>query len=959
MKYKFIKIMAILAVLGIALFFRFYQLNQFPAEFHYDEWQEGVDAIAILNGEHRIFSETNKGREPLFTYLVATAFSIWQPQVLLIRVVGALAGFLAVAFTYPMVRELFRQTSLRYQHWLATLATLGMAIGYWQIHHTRIGLRHTLLPLLLTLLVFTLWRGLNTRHWVWFGLTGGFLGLSLYTYPAARFIPILLLLFFAIDFAIRWMSRQPQEALLSQHWRNLVLSASVASIVFAPLGYYFLFERPDLFTERASEVSILNAEQPLDTLRQTVIGNYNGFFFTGDERTKYNLPYKPIFDPLMGVAFLIGVGIAGWQIRQPQYLFVLLWLQTMLLPAMLVADRIPAFKRAIGLAPGLYILPALTFVMLWHIHGSKRKQATSVALYVCIGLLAVVVYGSTTIQTYRDYFFEWGPSHPHYEWVVMYDNLTEQMRLDNGNDTVWIFPQDPRNRVPRYRQITGFWQYPDLPPSEFIPIDESGMFNRLTDITRVYSQVVLVDVQLGQEADADHKQIVALSLEKYGHLDEVHTGINYELSRYTLDTAFEPVQHWQPHYLDFGGELRLVEAAFGDASGVHPPDTARVPAGESAWLVLRWQAIQHPAENYKASVRLVDREGYIYSQVDTLLTNAYQTPSHGWRPDEVAYSYHLLPTPPQTPPDAYQLELVVYSEASSQPVTAQADTSGPTTQPRLGQLELTPALSPPPIYPVEQVRQRWAAGLQLVDHSPLPTSDLRPGDRIDVSLLWQATADRPAASAFSLNLMDGLAAEVAYLGEYSIGGGQFPIGQWRGGELIEQRLPLHLPPDLAAESYQINLTVGAETEAVTLGTVRVQGQMRTFALPPEVQNRLDVVFGSQMMLAGYEATLDETQQLQLTLYWQATDVIGANYKIFVHILDSTGRIITQRDQIPAAGARPTTSWLPNEIIRDAYRLPLTTEVTHLAIGLYNEADGQRLTLPESTDNRLLIPLTSE
>jgi len=955
---RLINIIILVTILGMAFFFRFYQLNRFPAEFHYDEWQEAVDAIAITQGDHRIFSETNKGREPLFTYLVASAFMAWGQQVLPIRIVGALAGFLAVVMTYPMVRELFRKTSLPQQHWLATLSMLGLAIGYWQVHHTRIGLRHTLLPLAMGLLVFLLWRGLNTHRRIWFILTGLCLGGSLYTYPASRVVPIFLLLFFSIELGIQGISGRFKQSLLVQHWQNLFLTALTAGIVFAPLGYYFWFERPDLFVERANEVSVFSQAESSNVLYQSILGNLAGFAIEGDERSKYNLPGKPIFDPLMAVAFVIGLGIVMWQIRQPQYLFILLWWLVMLAPAMLVADRIPAFKRAIGIAPGLYILPALAFIGLWQSQHRLSVLPSSIR-YIGLTILVVVVYGSNGYQTYRDYFFEWGPSHPHYEWVEMYDDITAHMYQDASLEAIWIFPRDPRNRIPRYRRIDGFLRYPNLPASAFILTDERAMFSWLTEATTPYTRVVLVDVKQGQEAEADHKKIYPFLFEKYGTLDHHHTASTYDLYYYTLDqpkTTFQPGIEWQPLQLQFGESLRLTESAYGDASGTNLPQRKEVSAGEIVWLVLHWQTLERIPGNYKASVRLVDSLGYIYYQADTLLTNALQTETSGWHPTEEVYSYHLIPLEPQIAPGQYQLELVLYADHDSQPVAVNVD-AVTTTRLQLGQLEITPALTTPPLIPHGDTARQWEGGIQLVNHDPLPDHELSPGDRLDLSLLWQTTLEQTTDLSFNL-LLNKPDSQSIQLTKHLIGHETYPTHQWRLGEMIEQRFPVQLPADLEADTYQLQLVLDDSTERFNLGSLAIQGQPRQFELPSNVQQQPQVMFGEQIRLVGLDMALEAGHKLRLTLYWQAMNPMTENYKTFVHILDAASNIVIQRDQIPADNQRPTTSWLSGEVITDQYLFTLTAEVSHLAIGLYNEANGQRLSVPQATDNRLLIPLTA-
>ena len=62
--------------------------------------------------------------------------------------------------------------------------------------------------------------------------------------------------------------------------------------------------------------------------------------------------------------------------------------------------------------------------------------------------------------------------------------------------------------------------------------------------------------------------------------------------------------------------------------------------------------------------------------------------------------------------------------------------------------------------------------------------------------------------------------------------------------------------------------------------------------------------------------------------------------------------------MPAAGARPTTGWLPGEIIRDIHTLTVAPDAPPgryaLEVGMYDPASGERLCLPDGGD-RILLP----
>jgi hypothetical protein len=106
-------------------------------------------------------------------------------------------------------------------------------------------------------------------------------------------------------------------------------------------------------------------------------------------------------------------------------------------------------------------------------------------------------------------------------------------------------------------------------------------------------------------------------------------------------------------------------------------------------------------------------------------------------------------------------------------------------------------------------------------------------------------------------------------------------------------------------------------------------------------------------LIGYHVpatTVAPGQALPVTLYWRAEATMDTNYTVFVQLLNGGGQVSAQRDFQPQAGAAPTTTWLPGEILTDAYTLSLSGDLSpgdyRLIAGMYNAASGERL--PVST-----------
>ncbi len=102
---------------------------------------------------------------------------------------------------------------------------------------------------------------------------------------------------------------------------------------------------------------------------------------------------------------------------------------------------------------------------------------------------------------------------------------------------------------------------------------------------------------------------------------------------------------------------------------------------------------------------------------------------------------------------------------------------------------------------------------------------------------------------------------------------------------------------------------------------------------------------------------------QLALYWQTTAPLAASYTVFIHWRAPDGFVHGQADGPPVNDHYPTTAWSPGEIVQDIHPLPPidSSQVDHLAIGLYDPNSGQRLPAfgpagQRLADDAVIIPL---
>ena len=120
---------------------------------------------------------------------------------------------------------------------------------------------------------------------------------------------------------------------------------------------------------------------------------------------------------------------------------------------------------------------------------------------------------------------------------------------------------------------------------------------------------------------------------------------------------------------------------------------------------------------------------------------------------------------------------------------------------------------------------------------------------------------------------------------------------------------------------------------------------------PEMEYRLDNRLGEEIALVGYDLEPREVapgETIRLTLYWQALKQPHRPYTVFVHLLDETGQLWGQRDNMPVMDSLPTTCWRPGEFVTDPYDIPIDAGAPSgeyaLEVGMYYLPTGERLSV---------------
>ncbi|HEX7593171.1 MAG TPA: glycosyltransferase family 39 protein [Anaerolineae bacterium] len=243
-----------------------------------------------------------------------------------------------------------------------------------------------------------------------------------------------------------------------------------------------------------------------------------------------------------------------------------------------------------------------------------------------------------------------------------------------------------------------------------------------------------------------------------------------------------------------------------------------------------------------------------------------------------------------------------------------------------------------PQYPrAEQVD----ANAQLVGFD-LPVRELNAGDTLRLVTYWSAAY--PAM----------VSVRVAGLLSTTL--------QMPAGDLLRYENDFAIPPDAVGE-------FAVAVNQITLARVRIAPRA-AIANAVSIAHPVDYRFGDAIHLVGYDLPVTNYRagdSVPITLYWRADRAIDKSYTAFVHIVGTQFNPVTnnplwgQIDRVPRDGAYPTTAWLPNEIVPDAYRVPIDprapTGTYNIEIGLYDPATGVRLPVDAGGDSVVVAEIS--
>ncbi len=394
----------------LAIFYRVYMITETPTGCYRDEGQNGNEAINIMNGVEMdgtklpVYIERWTQNAAMFMYFIAAMFKMFGIGVLQERFVSVLLGSLSVAAIFFLLRFL---TGWR----MALAGTFILAVMRWHVNFSRIGFLGIFTVLLFIAALYFAYRAYRHRKLSDFIMLGAVTAWSLYSYIAARLIPVGLVVFFLYLIV-------KEKGFLKKNLKKMAAAVLAFMIVIAPLGTY-IAKNFGAFMSRTSTVSIFN-----DGMLKAIGGPYvekDGsvkhwskmyahnlkntllmFNYIGDGNPRHNYNTTPMLDFATGIFFVLGFAYILARIFNPHYfLYVTMFL--VMLQAGLLSIESPQAYRTIGVIPLVVIAVIVVFARLRSMwveqYGKETGKIFTAALIV---LLAFIGY-----KNYDQYFNGW------------------------------------------------------------------------------------------------------------------------------------------------------------------------------------------------------------------------------------------------------------------------------------------------------------------------------------------------------------------------------------------------------------------------------------------------------------------------------------------------------------------------------------------------------------------------
>lgn len=399
--------------------------------------------------------------------------------------------------------------------------------------------------------------------------------------------------------------------------------------------------------------------------------------------------------------------------------------------------------------------------------------------------------------------------------------------------------------------------------------------------------------------------------------------------------------------ITFDGQFRLLG---------HKALPPRIAADSPLEIQLYWQDTVPGGPEYRVGLTLEREEDLAWNNPYLRSPRWHRQPpsAYLWPPDGYALTAFELWPLPGTPPGVYHVVLGVFDESTLTPYPARGADGEPLgLETPLGQVEVTRPQEPwtPGDVSPQYTSELSLGSIRLIGYN-LDREEAAPGDPFLLTLFWRAEEAPQEDFLAPLRLLSPEGGESLTLDLPPVRE-TLPTTEWQAGDLWRGQHPFRLPANLDDGEHTWELQIceaqsGRCSSGIDLGPLRVDAPERRWEVPP-LDVEMDARLGEVVSLLGatVEPGIDDLKPgtpLTVTLAWRAEAEMNTSYRVFLHLLGPDGEVVAQSDGEPANWTRPTTGWLPGEVVLDKRVLTLPVEAQPgeyvLQAGMYTIATGR-------------------
>ncbi len=621
------KILLVLAALTLlAALARFTLIETIPPGYWYDEAHKSIIALEIMRGlQTPIYVTDIQGLESGYFWLLAGVFKIFGVSYFATRYLSAFIGTITIPLTFWSIKKVYDDDGL------ALLSAGVLSFLLWHVHWSRTGLETILVPFFSILLLGLIAWAWQKGTWWAFALAGAALGLSQYTNPGARVLPLQAMITFVI---LGWSPplRVGEGLGVREKIKRAILYGIIFSIgaliLYAPLGWFFL-NNPEWFAKRIEAVSVGAKAGGAAFYFDNALKTLFSLNFRGDVMQRHNLSLRPAFDTLTSIWMF--VGLAAMILKRDRWASHLALLSSIAinLAPMVFSDGAPGFGRTLGASPLVVVLPALGMMLALEWRHHLRWIVT---ISLCV----------SAILNLYDYFIRYPNQSGMFDsYQVGLWALIENAERESQSQPVYLLLnepaiQDPATRMMRelnkgdLRIINGesCWVYPAATTRRTVFVTHA---NWLPSIETQFKNLSVV------------KEIMH---EPEPYLYGVVVRVEKDQASLSGSSAAMAT---------FGDILELI--------GVDAP--GEINAGAAMPIGLRWRSTVTPPTRYTTFVHLATRDKPLYAGVDGEPCATWY-PTNQWQANEVVQYQLTLNVPNDLPPNSYEIMIGVYDTATGE-----------------------------------------------------------------------------------------------------------------------------------------------------------------------------------------------------------------------------------------------------------------------------------------------------